>query len=796
MMKENRQTEKLLQDLPKGIVKWYPFSANAKALCVLLARNEKKAVAEALTEAKLSVDTVILEYLQNGVTTQQMITEKYDYIVVVGVLEYADKPEHILQLLYAFLKEEGILLLGTDNRLGIRYFCGDRDPYTERSFDGVEDYARVGSSGAEQSKGRAYSKAELKNALKTAGINDCKFYSVFPNLEDVQHLFAEGYVPKEELANRVMPWYVSPQTVFLEEQKLYKGLVENDLFHVMANSFLIEIRKSDSTMFANANQVTLSLERGREKALCTSVCNNGTVQKKALYEDGNKRIENLYQNNEYLKQRDIPMIDAEVQNGALVMPYITGEIATQYLRKLLLQDKALFLRELDCFWKLILGSSEHALPEEINWDHFEPGWERQRKDNPNIEKWRNIALGSPEERENLGVILKRGYMDLVSINCFHTSEGFVFFDQEEYMENVPAKAILLRTIDFVYGAENKLEKILPKKELLERYKLREFENLFYSFTGEFLWKLRNELRLLEYHNSHRLNMQEIHSNRQRINYSTDEYLRLFVNIFSDLDNKKLFLFGSGNFTKKFLALYGDEYEIAGVLDNNEARWGERINGVEIQSPEVLSKLNPSEYKVIICIKNYVSVLKQVRDFGAVHIGIYDVNMEYPVFSRTVATGSLKQKQRSTDVAERPKPYKVGYIAGVFDMFHIGHLNLFKRAKEQCEYLLVGVVSDEAVRNGKRTSPVISEAERLEIVQSCRYVDETFVLPAGYGDTQDMYRKYHFDVQFSGSDYADDPVWLEKQRFLRKHGAELVFFPYTESTSSTKLKAAIEEKLKK
>ena len=142
----------------------------------------------------------------------------------------------------------------------------------------------------------------------------------------------------------------------------------------------------------------------------------------------------------------------------------------------------------------------------------------------------------------------------------------------------------------------------------------------------------------------------------------------------------------------------------------------------------------------------------------------------------------------------PKKYHTGYIAGVFDLFHVGHLNMFKRAKEQCDYLIVGVVTDESVIRDKKTSPYIPFEERIEMVRSCRYVDEAVEIPADFGDTDEAYRRYRFDVQFSGSDYENDPEWLAKKVFLQKQGSDLVFFPYTQSTSSTKLKEMITKKL--
>ena len=143
-----------------------------------------------------------------------------------------------------------------------------------------------------------------------------------------------------------------------------------------------------------------------------------------------------------------------------------------------------------------------------------------------------------------------------------------------------------------------------------------------------------------------------------------------------------------------------------------------------------------------------------------------------------------------------KKYHIGYIAGVFDLYHIGHLNMFRRAKEQCDYLIVGVVSDEGVRKNKGVDPFIPFAERVELVRACRYVDEASEIPLTYAGTREAWELYHFDVQFSGSDYENDPYWLAEKDFLEKHGATMVFFPYTEQTSSTKIKAVINQQLAK
>lgn len=186
-------------------------------------------------------------------------------------------------------------------------------------------------------------------------------------------------------------------------------------------------------------------------------------------------------------------------------------------------------------------------------------------------------------------------------------------------------------------------------------------------------------------------------------------------------------------------------------------------------------------------KNYIAIVHQLKQMGVVDYCVYDVNADYPRKQQAIP-------QSANDANSTPKKYRTGYIAGVFDLYHMGHLNMFKRAKEQCEYLIVGVVTDEGVRKYKKTVPFIPFEERIELVRSCKYVDEAVEIPLNYGGTRDAYRMYHFDCQFSGSDYTDNPDWLAEKEFLEKHGAEMVFFPYTEGTSSTKIKSLIEQKL--
>lgn len=781
----------MIRELPKGLVNWYGFHAGSNALFITGGFFKREAEQQGIQEdvfAEVLRDAgLVVSCMDTGeILTQKNILlqkEKYDYILLVGVLECCSEPERLLITLKGMLKAQGRLLIGADNRLGVRYFCGDRDGFTGRNFDGIENYYQISEAGSKGRKEGAYSRAEISEMLDKAGLISNRFYSVMPDLTIPQLIYAEDYLPEEELDVRYYPSYRNPDTIFLEEERLYSSLIQNGLFHGMANSYLIECSLNGE--LSDVKHVTISMNRERKNVLATVIRRNNTVAKKAIYQEGVEQLKELIKNNNDLREHGVPVIEARMEGDEYVMPYIHGETAIEYFRNLLVGNKEKFIAELDIFFELILQSSEHVPYAEVDWERFDPEWEIRKEDDPERDKWRRIAFS--EKSDDLGVILRKGYIDLVPLNCFRVNDKFLFYDQEFCINNLPANVIFWRTIELIYGGNSQFEMILSLKELLKRYHMDEYLELWQGFTIKFSSELWNEKKLASYNQLHRRNLSIVHSNRQRMNYSENEYQRIFRDIFHNVEGKKLYLFGSGNYTKKFLSQFGEDYEIAGILDNNSNKWGMQMEGITIGSPAILRNLSPEEYKIIICIKKYIPVLNQLKELGTRNYGIYDWNLEYPRKTKIpILTDDKEDKIQ--------KKYHTGYIAGVFDLFHIGHLNMFKRAKEQCDYLIVGVVTDESVIRRKKTSPYIPFEERIEMVRSCRYVDEAVQIPVEFGDTDEAFRRYRFDVQFSGSDYENDPEWLAKKVYLQKQGSDLVFFPYTQSTSSTKLKEMISKGL--
>lgn len=741
----------IVWEIPKGLLRWYSFKENSNILYIGSADDE---LAEMLKEVSHKVECeTITRTMENDWQNCKM--GKYDYIISITQLELQKEPVKCLNVWRKLLNESGRLLLGMNNRYGLRYFCGDRDPYTKRNYDGIEDYRWFGAIKGGSFQGRCYNLYEIKTMLEKSGWQYEKTYSVMPDLRHPQLIYAEDCIPNEELASRFFPVYNYPPTVFLEEESVYTGLAQNGMFHKMANTFLVECSLDGE--LSDVSHVTLTLERGRKEACMTIIRDNNIVEKIALYPEGEERLVSMVEYMADLKAHGVKTVDARMENRTLIMPFIQAQTGQSYLKQLLQEDTEKFILELDKLRELILYSSE---------------------------------IVSEDKGDGKGAVLRKGYLDLVTLNSFYLDGDYIFYDQEFCMENCPANVVIMRMVRSLYFGNVEMEEILPSSFFMERYGLNAERNLWTKIEEDFLGELRKGKELRSYRKQNRRNFPLLLLNRKRMNFSVEDYHRIFVDIFHNADNRKLILFGSGTYAKQFFALYHYEYPIDAIIDNAESKWGQNMGDVIIYSPEYLNKLQSGEYKVIICVKNYFPIVQQLEQMGITGYSVYEPDRDYPRKRKLI----LQKENDSKQAENSSEKYQIGYVAGVFDLFHIGHLNMFKRAKEQCDYLIVGVVTDERTERIKGKKPFIPFEERIELVRSCRYVDEAVEIPTDYGDTRDAYQIYHFDCQFSGNDHINDPHWIAEKKYLEDHGAEMVFFPYTEGTSSTKIKGLIEKEL--
>ena len=192
---------KIIREIQKGLLRWYDFKSSSRALYI---GDIETPLAECLQECGLDVTCVMLEESLYEEWREQH-QGAFDYLISVTDLEKSKTPERVLMIWKSLLKADGHMLLGMNNRLGLRYFCGDRDRYTGRNLDGIENYRRAYVKKEDSFQGHMYDRYTLQKMLQEAGLSIFRFYSVLSDLENPALIYAEDYLPNEDLANRVFP---------------------------------------------------------------------------------------------------------------------------------------------------------------------------------------------------------------------------------------------------------------------------------------------------------------------------------------------------------------------------------------------------------------------------------------------------------------------------------------------------------------------------------------------------------------------------------------------------------------
>lgn len=721
-------------ELAKGLLIWYPFSQGNSVLVI----GENNGMADMIRE-KGAMCTCVSE------EESEKCEGDYDYIIAITGLEKVDQPIHFLKVWRKLLKQDGCLLLGMNNRMGIKYFCGDRDPYTNKPFDGIDHYMQ---SDRENRSGRCYGAGEIAEFLQRSQFCFWKRYSVFPDLAHPQLIYANDVLPNEELASRLFPVYNCVHTPFLIEEALYSGLIKNGLFHEMANAYLYECK--NDTSFADVSRVTLSLERGKESGCVTIVHADQYVEKRAISEAGFTRLQCLVKHGEELSDNGISIVKQWEKDQAIVSDYVQAVTAQIYLKELLFADQKLFLKEMERFVELIKRSSV---------------------------KYMGHVEGIDEEVE----IFEKGYIELVPANCLYVDGEFVFFDQEYCMKDCPVNVLVARALSGLYFGNPAMEQVIPLLELFAHFGLEKNSEKWMGMELELSLSLRKEQdeEVQEYHRRVWRDFGQLVQNRKRVNEQYMEERMVGTVNEQDWIEKRVIVFGTGKYAEQFYQAYSDRCQIVCVLDNNPDKQGQLFHDIKICPANRLCELSLGEHVLMICVRDCEAIIRQVEAYRFWNYYVYR-----PQPAKPKERMSIRVKDAENDAS---KQYHIGYVAGAFDMFHIGHLNLLRRAKEQCDYLIVGVISDEKMKQLKGKAPVIPCHERMQVIAGCRYVDQVEELPIDRAGIGDAYRMFHFDCMFSGDDHKDDPAWLAEQRYLREQGSDIVFVSYTKEQSSTEIR---------
>lgn len=507
-----------LSSLRTGLLSWYDFTKDAHVLeigagfgaltgvlcdrCGHVTATEKiphraNAIVSRWQE-KDNLDVYVGEW------TEMDFGQKFDYIILTGILERVcggskESREYAeyLQKVSSLLKEDGILLAAVENRLGLKYFCGAKEPHSGKVFDGINHYPNG-------TKGYSFSRQELTDIVKEAGYPALKFYYPLPDYKLPQLIYTDECLPEKNLRERLIPYDTSNGSLIAVEKNLYDDVIDNGVFPFFANSFLIECGRKEN--FSKAVYAAVSTDRGREQSFATVIYDNQIVEKRALFAQGQESIAGQCGNLKDLKERGIPVIEAERIENIISMPYIEYPTLSNVLKLLVQKDTGRFVEILDRLYGFILQSSPEV----------------DQNDNRLAERLYEQAK-SEEEREKIraldwGPVLEKVYMELIPLNCFYDQEReqFLFFDQEFVREKYPAKYTLFRAIHYIYCFTPDAEKYISKKQICKKYGLENLWDYFLKEEWRFLDEVRNHAMYRQFYQWAKIEPGKVYQNADKL----------------------------------------------------------------------------------------------------------------------------------------------------------------------------------------------------------------------------------------------------------------------------------------
>lgn len=421
----------------RGLLSWYPFRPNSTVLEIgggmgsltpVLA--EKCAHVTVIEPSTARADIIRLrceKYENVDVLTQsiQRLSKslKFDYITVIGVLEYAglgttfNNPwQKFMDECTAHLKEGGSLLLAIENKWGLKYWSGAAEDHTGIPFDSISGYALSGgrTSRYADTDGtiRTFSSKELRNILSNSGLNSTRFYYPFPDYKFPTLILTDESRNAAGFIEDVKFNYPEESTLGFNEKTVWPEIIENGLLNFFSNSFFIDARKN-SPCDDSISTVLLKRDYREDLRLITIFGKDNSVRRYAGSSAAKAHFKELYKNREKLEKKGIHCINQSVADDVMTIPYITLPRADAIFRKAEEQCDYVTCRcLLDKIRDLLLQSSTETI--------IKDGVE----------------------------YLTEGYTDLTLRNCFIDNDKLIPFDQEYCQPDVPLNYLLYRTIKY------------------------------------------------------------------------------------------------------------------------------------------------------------------------------------------------------------------------------------------------------------------------------------------------------------------------------------------------------------
>lgn len=466
----------------KNILNWYTFDKEASVLEIgcgmgavtgVLCEHCKEVTAVELSKRRALGTLLRCREKENleiivGNLNDIHFEKKYDYITLIGVLEYqgsytdGENPyADFLKKVKGLLKPEGKLLIAIENQYGLKYWCGAREDHTGLPFEGMNQY-RLSNR-----KVRTFSKKDLDILIKDCGFKKIFFYYPMPDYKLPTVIYSQKYLPKNENMLNMSYYYIpDAATLVASEKEICKDIINNQVFDFFANSFLVECTQEGTVgevIFAS-----LSSKRMIEYQVGTRITQNSEVEKFALGREKRERhLEQILLNEREMKKVGLNVVGSQRKADRITAAYMDcptlEEVILEYYYK---KDKEGAYGVWDMLYDQILRSSvEVSNKENILY---------------------SFGIDMYSECEKYGVILKIGYLDMILRNAFYQDEKIIWFDQEWTLENVPAKYVMYRAINQFYHSFNMAEKVIPMSILAQRYQLLAAWNKFTKLESLFI----------------------------------------------------------------------------------------------------------------------------------------------------------------------------------------------------------------------------------------------------------------------------------------------------------------------
>ncbi len=433
-----------LTEIRENILNWYDFTpgcdvleigAGMGALTGLLCRKAGTVTAVELTPERAKVIYARHKEQGNlkilvGNFNEIEFEQKFDYITLIGVLEYATgftpggMAEDFLNRIQSLLKPGGKLLIAIENRFGCKYWCGAKEDHVGKPYAGINGYENV--------KGiRTYSREELSDLLNRCGLSAQKFFYPLPDYKLPQILYSDEMLPTDHIPDKILSYYPDNQTLFSDERKIYDAAIRDRVFPFFANSFFVECGKNGAEL-SRASFAAFTRVRKTEYQTVTVIRNDGTVRKKAANPTAEAFLREIVDQQEHFQGGRLAPYRPE--GAEIAMPLLKGRTLESLLKEKILQEDP--EGAADLLKKLYQGIRESG----------------------------GMKPGDAED------MLDYGFLDLTPGNTFVDDQGeFTFFDQEWMDRNVPASFILFRGIRTMYVENPELEEHIPLHMLLNRF---------------------------------------------------------------------------------------------------------------------------------------------------------------------------------------------------------------------------------------------------------------------------------------------------------------------------------------